>query len=73
MTIFVIRTNVRIQLGDFNHPIANGQLASPWRDRLSTSVPGDPAVRDRDLKLLAWLEYVEMMRDSKYPIVFEHH
>jgi hypothetical protein len=55
----------RIQLGDFNHPMANGTLAVSWRDRLSTSVPGDPAVRDRDLKLLAWLEYVEMLRDSK--------
>ena len=28
-------------------------------------MPGDPAVRDRDLKLLAWLEYVEMLRDSE--------
>ena len=55
----------RIQLSDFNHPMANGSLANSWRDRLSTSVPGDPAVRDRDLKLLAWLEYVEMLRDSK--------
>jgi hypothetical protein len=56
---------IRIQLGDFNHPMANGSLAISWRDRLSTSVPGDPAVRDRDLKLLAWLEYVEMLRDSE--------
>jgi len=45
--------------------MASGSLANSWRDRLSTSVPGDPAVRDRDLKLLAWLEYVEMLRDSE--------
>lgn len=55
----------RIHLADFSAPIASGSLANPWRDRLSTSVPGDPAVRDRDLKLLAWLEYAEMMRDSE--------
>ena len=55
----------RIQLSDLNHPVATGALANQWRDRLSTSVPGDPAVRDRDLKLLAWLEYVEMLRDSR--------
>lgn len=50
---------------DYSAPLASGSLANPWRDRLSTSVPGDPAVRDRDLKLLAWLEYAETMRDSK--------
>jgi len=63
-TTRLVLTN-RIQLGDFNHPMASGSLANSWRDRLSTSVPGDPAVRDRDLKLLAWLEYVEMLRDSE--------
>lgn len=62
-----LELTTRIQLGDFNHPMANGSLATSWRDRLSTSVPGDPAVRDRDLKLLAWLEYVEMLRDSESP------
>ena len=55
----------RINLVDWSSPISSGSLANPWRDRLSTSVPGDPAVRDRDLKLLAWLEYAEMMRDSE--------
>lgn len=59
-----LRLTSRIQLGDFNHPMANGSLANSWRDRLSTLVSGDPAVRDRDYKLLAWLEYVEMLRDS---------
>lgn len=59
------RLKTRIQLADLNHPVATGALANQWRDRLSTSVPGDPAVRDRDLKLLAWLEYVEMLRDSR--------
>jgi hypothetical protein len=57
----------RIHLADFNAPTATGSLANPWRDRLSTLVPGDPAVRDRDLKLLAWLEYTEMLRDSESP------
>lgn len=55
----------RIHLADYNAPTASGSLASPWRDRLSTLVPGDPAVRDRDLKLLAWLEYTEMLKDSE--------
>lgn len=53
-------------MADFSSPISSGSLANPWRDRLSTSLPGDPAVRDRDLKLLAWLEYAEMMRDSEH-------
>jgi hypothetical protein len=58
-------TDRRIQLSDLSFPVAAGSLANPWRDRLATSVPGDPAVRDRDLKLLAWLEYVEMLRESE--------
>jgi hypothetical protein len=33
---------------------------------LNAGAAGDPAVRDRDFKLLAWLEYSEMLVDGQY-------
>jgi hypothetical protein len=44
---------------DFALPVSLDILSLAWHDRLQTTASVDPAVRDRDLKLLAWLEYAE--------------
>lgn len=55
------------QLVDLNNPITPDVLSTAWRERLSINSPStgsvDVAVRDRDHKLLAWLEYAEMMAE----------
>jgi hypothetical protein len=55
----------RCQVVDFNGPITDDSLSPAWKDRLEKSAAGDPAVRDRDYKLLAWLEYAEMLMEGK--------
>lgn len=58
----------RCQLVDLNNPITPDVLSTAWRERLSLNSPStgsvDLAVRDRDHKLLAWLEYAEMMAEG---------
>ncbi|KAK4683437.1 hypothetical protein P7C73_g6828, partial [Tremellales sp. Uapishka_1] len=49
------------QVPNFNTPITNDTLAVSWRERLTSSPSNDPATRDRDSKLLAWLEYAETL------------
>ncbi|CAD6563815.1 MAG: hypothetical protein TREMPRED_001389 [Tremellales sp. Tagirdzhanova-0007] len=49
------------QVPELQEPSTNDTLAPAWRDRLISSAPGDTAVRDRDLKLLAWLEHSETL------------
>jgi hypothetical protein len=44
-------------------PITRLPLSGRWRDRLSADPASDSAARDRDLKLLAWLEYAETLAD----------
>ncbi|WVF67314.1 hypothetical protein IAT40_002065 [Kwoniella sp. CBS 6097] len=61
--IYLIIMDHFCHLPDFIPPVTRENLAGPWRDRLGASPTGDPAVRDRDLKLLAWLEYAEMLAD----------
>ncbi|ORY31646.1 hypothetical protein BCR39DRAFT_87706 [Naematelia encephala] len=51
------------QISAFNNPTTVEPLAAAWRERLANSVAGDPAVRDRDLRLLAWLEYAETLAE----------
>ncbi|OCF34257.1 hypothetical protein I316_04210 [Kwoniella heveanensis BCC8398] len=62
--IYLIIMDHFCHLPDFVPPVTRENLAGPWRDRLGASPTGDPAVRDRDLKLLAWLEYAEMLADA---------
>lgn len=45
---------------DMNSSVSSDTLAGFWRDRLSNA-PGDANVRERDLKLLQWLEYAETL------------
>jgi hypothetical protein len=49
----------RSHVFDFALPVSLDILSLAWHDRLQTTASVDPAVRDRDLKLLAWLEYAE--------------
>ncbi|ORX39447.1 hypothetical protein BD324DRAFT_332943 [Kockovaella imperatae] len=55
------------QLVDFEPPFTHDVLNASWRDRLGPSVPGTSESaardRDRDLKLLAWLEYCETLAE----------
>ncbi|WWC91905.1 uncharacterized protein L201_006855 [Kwoniella dendrophila CBS 6074] len=47
----------------FLPPVTREPLAVAWREKLSASPANDPAVRDRDSKLLAWLEYSEILAE----------
>jgi hypothetical protein len=51
----------RSHVPDFIMPLSIDILSHAWRERLNTTTSIDPAVRDRDLKLLAWLEYSEYL------------
>ncbi|WWD03957.1 hypothetical protein V865_002015 [Kwoniella europaea PYCC6329] len=44
-------------------PVTLDPLAVAWREKLSVSPASDLAVRDRDSKLLAWLEYSELLAE----------
>ncbi|RXK40818.1 hypothetical protein M231_01877 [Tremella mesenterica] len=46
---------------DYIAPVTRESYAPSWRDRLGAPTVDDPEVRDRDYKLLAWLEYAEML------------
>jgi hypothetical protein len=59
----------RCQVVDFNGPITDDSLSPAWKDRLEKSAAGDPAVRDRDYKLLAWLEYAEMLMEGECCVI----
>lgn len=54
-----LRLKSRVHVSDFIVPVSNDSLSIAWRDRLNAMQAADPAVRDRDLKLLGWLEYAE--------------
>lgn len=53
---------------DLISPMSSEPLAQGWRDRLAgpNGAHPDPAVRDRDHKLLAWLEYAEMLSEGQF-------
>ena len=56
----------RNHLVDLNPPLITEILAPAWRERLMDplAVHSDPAARDRDHKLLAWLEYAEILAEG---------
>ena len=58
----------RSQLVDFEPSFIPDVLAAPWRDRLATAPAGSGESaardRDRDLKLLAWVEYGETLAEG---------
>lgn len=56
----------RSHLVDLTPPLINESLGPAWRERLMDplAVHSDPAARDRDHKLLAWLEYAEILAEG---------
>lgn len=42
-----------------------------WRDRLAELPSAEPAIRDRDAKLLAWLEYSELLADGMWILFYQ--
>ena len=40
-------------------------ISSTWRDRVKTHTPVVPSEKDNDVKMLAWIEYAEMLTDAQ--------
>jgi hypothetical protein len=38
-------------------------VSTPWRDKVKAHVPAFPTEKDNDVKMLAWIEYAEMLTD----------
>ena len=38
-------------------------VSSTWRDKVKTHIPAFPTEKDNDVKMLAWIEYAEMLTD----------
>ncbi|WRT70030.1 uncharacterized protein IL334_007023 [Kwoniella shivajii] len=61
--VYMVIMDHLCHIPDFLPPVTRDPLAVAWRERLSAAPASDPAIRDRDSKLLAWLEYSELMAD----------
>lgn len=59
--IYIAIMDQMCHLPNFEPPVTTDTLSLAWRDRLSQTALVDPAARDRDLKLLAHLEYAEIL------------
>jgi hypothetical protein len=56
--------NDRCHVVDFIPAASNESLATAWSDHIRrTGYTAEASVRDRDQKLLAWLEYAEGLQD----------
>ncbi|TXT15813.1 hypothetical protein VHUM_00316 [Vanrija humicola] len=62
--IYVVLADHLLHLPDFNLPIVQEPLANSWRDLIATSPPTESSVRDRDNRLLAWLQYSELLMEG---------
>ncbi|WWC64796.1 uncharacterized protein I303_107409 [Kwoniella dejecticola CBS 10117] len=61
--IYLVIMDHLCHIPDFQPPVTRDPLAMAWREKLSLSPASDLAVRDRDSKLLAWLEYSEILAE----------
>ncbi|BEJ15326.1 hypothetical protein CspHIS471_0410930 [Cutaneotrichosporon sp. HIS471] len=59
--IYVVLTDHMVHLPNFDVPMVHDPLAPTWRDLVADSRPSDPSTLDRDSKLLAWLEFSELL------------
>lgn len=59
--IYVVLADHMLHLPDFNVPIVHEPLSAHWRELVAASTPTDQSTRDRDTKLLAWLEFSEIL------------
>jgi hypothetical protein len=59
-----VHADYRCHVVDFVPAASNDILANAWQDHIRrTSYTSEPSVRDRDQKLLAWLEYAEGLQE----------
>ncbi|XAO26259.1 hypothetical protein I312_105094 [Cryptococcus bacillisporus CA1280] len=61
--IYIVIMDNMCHIPDFLKPVTDEGLSAVWRDRLAELPSAEPAIRDRDAKLLAWLEYSELLAD----------
>lgn len=40
-------------------------VSTTWRDKVKTHTPTFPTEKDNDVKMLAWIEYAEMLTDAQ--------
>lgn len=53
-----------LHLPDFSTPIVHEPVAQRWRELVTSPAQADPSTHDRDSKLLAWLEFSEILIES---------
>nr|XP_019010520.1 uncharacterized protein I206_04991 [Kwoniella pini CBS 10737]OCF49301.1 hypothetical protein I206_04991 [Kwoniella pini CBS 10737] len=63
--IYLVIMDHLCHIPDYQPPVTRDPLAMAWREKLSLSPANDLNVRDRDSKLLAWLEYTEILAERK--------
>nr|ODN80299.1 hypothetical protein L203_05887 [Cryptococcus depauperatus CBS 7841] len=64
--LYIIIMDNLCHVPDYIEPMTRDRISSAWRDRLAELPSTDPAVRDRDTKLLAWLEFAELLGEVFY-------
>ncbi|ODO05583.1 hypothetical protein I350_04640 [Cryptococcus amylolentus CBS 6273] len=58
---YVVIMDTMCHVPDYLEPITRTRLSGPWRDRLGSMPTSDPAIRERDSRLLAWIVYAELL------------
>jgi hypothetical protein len=62
--IYVVLADHLLHLPDFSTPIVTSSVAHRWRELIMTPPQqSDPQTHERDLKLLDWLEFTEILVD----------
>lgn len=67
--IYVVLADHMLHIPDFTTPIAHEPLAGHWRDLVAASAQTEPSRIDRDTKLLAWLEFSELLIEGEFRVV----
>jgi len=64
--IYVVLADHMLHLPNFAAPIVNEPVAQRWRELVNAPQQTDPTTHDRDIKLLAWLDFSEILRESEW-------